>query len=65
MSSVKEIMQDLCKKYGVRQATLEKLLEAENSRRDLRRRVGLPEQLRRIIEDDVAAKEATGAAQEN
>ena len=60
MGSVTTIMSDLCKKYGVKQSTVERLLEAEESKRDLRRRRGLPDLLRRIIEDEVESKEAQG-----
>jgi DNA-binding MarR family transcriptional regulator len=62
MGSVTSIMSDLCKKYDVKQSTVERLLEAEESKRDLRRRRGLPDLLRRIIEDEVESKEAQGAA---
>lgn len=60
MGSVTTIMNDLCKKYGVKQSTVERLLEAEESKRDLRRRRGLPDLLRRIIEDEAESKEAQG-----
>jgi len=55
-------MSDLCKKYGVNQSTVDRLLEAEESKRDLRRRRGLPDLLRGIIEDEVQSKEAQSVA---
>jgi len=65
MASITSIMGDLCAKYNVKQSTVERLLEAEESKRDLRRRRGLPDLLRRIIEDEVDSKEGPGAAPKN
>jgi len=62
VASMTEIMRDLCEKYDVRQTTVDRLLEAEESKRDLRRRRGLPDLLRRIIEDEVDTTEAHNAA---
>ena len=58
MPSITDIMSDLCRKYDVKQSTVDRLLEAEESKRDLRRRRGLPDLLRRIIEDEVDSKGA-------
>lgn len=54
-------MQVLCNKYNIRQATVERLLEAEDSKRDLRRRRGLADLLRRIIEEEAESKETRSA----
>jgi hypothetical protein len=65
MSAIHDIMNELCQKYGIRQTTVERLLEAENSKRDLRRRKGLPEQLRKIIDEEAESVEGRRVTQED
>jgi len=65
MSAIHDIMKELCQKYGIKQTTVERLLEAENSKRDLRHRVGLPEQLRKIIDEEAESVEGRRVTQED